>query len=31
MGNAPMALKQEFENITLDNNHDGIYEILKNL
>ncbi len=29
MGNAPDDLKKEFNDITLDNNHDGIYEALK--
>ncbi len=29
MGNAPDDLKKEFDNITLDNDHDGIYEALK--
>ncbi|MGN1272035.1 MAG: Cof-type HAD-IIB family hydrolase [Lactobacillus sp.] len=33
MGNAPEDLKKEFkpENITLDNNHDGIAKVLENL
>ncbi|WP_308555215.1 Cof-type HAD-IIB family hydrolase [uncultured Lactobacillus sp.] len=33
MGNAPDDLKKEFkpENITLDNNHDGIAKVLENL
>ncbi|MCD7839333.1 MAG: Cof-type HAD-IIB family hydrolase [Erysipelotrichaceae bacterium] len=29
MGNAPDDLKKEFDDITLDNDHDGIYEALK--
>ncbi|MCD7948693.1 MAG: hypothetical protein LUG12_00315 [Erysipelotrichaceae bacterium] len=29
MGNAPDDLKKEFNDITLDNDHDGIYEALK--
>lgn len=31
MDNAPEALKKEIPNITLDNNHDGIYNGLKEL
>ncbi len=29
MGNAPSEIKKEIEKITLDNNHDGIFEALK--